>query len=111
MTPGKKFGILYFNITCGQGDECSCRLIPDGRTLGVEKIVNASDEPGSLLRIGQTHLIDELYDDELQNVAKVADLLNARAQIVESPVLISMDQHPERKKHSMLFNGRKYFTF
>jgi hypothetical protein len=50
--------------------------------------------------------VDELYNDQLQNVAKVLDLLHAGGQIGEGPVLVRVNQHHE----SVPLQSEKWFS-
>ena len=58
----------------GQGDQCARGLVSHGRALAVEEVVDAADEAGALVGVGEAHLVNQLHDDELQNVSKVAHL-------------------------------------
>ena len=40
-----------------------------------------------------TNLVDQLHNDQLQNVSEIVDLIQARCQIVQSSLLVGMEQH------------------
>ena len=71
-------------------------FVANGGAVRVEEVVDAADESGPLGGIGQADLVYELYDDELQDVAEVLDLLNAGTEEVQGSVLVGVDQHHER---------------
>ena len=58
----------------GEGDQGARGLVPHRRALAVEEVVDAADEAGALVGVGEAHLVNQLHDDELQNVSKVAHL-------------------------------------
>jgi hypothetical protein len=53
-------------------------FVSDRGAAGVEEVVDAADEAGSLGRVGQAHLVDQLHDHQLQNVAEILDLENKK---------------------------------
>ncbi len=55
-----------------QGSGC---FVSDRGAARVEEVVDATDEAGSLGRVGQAHLVDQLHDHQLQNVAEILDLM------------------------------------
>ena len=42
-----------------------------------------------------TDLVDELHNDQLQDVPKGGDLVDAGAEVVQGPLLVGVDQHHE----------------
>ena len=70
-------GYNLINLKCSK-DGCSCQcsgsFVSDWRAAGVEEVVDAADEARSLRRVGEAHLVDQLNDHQLQNVAEILDL-------------------------------------
>lgn len=70
-------------------------LVTNWWAARVQEVVDAPDKARALGGIGQAHFVDQFDDDQLQNVAEVLDLLNARAEEVQGSILICVDQHHE----------------
>ena len=94
--------------------KCSGGLVTNWWAVGVQEVVDAPDEAGALGWISQTDFVDQLDNDQLQNVAEVLDLLDARAEKVQGPILVSVDQHHERITfawHVLKLNQKKFRFF
>jgi hypothetical protein len=75
--------------------QSSGSFITNWWAAGVQKIIDAPDKAGALGGIGQANFVDQLDDDQLQNVTEVLNLLDARAEEVQGPILVGVDQHHE----------------
>jgi hypothetical protein len=62
--------------------QSSGSFVSDRGAAGVEEVVDAADEAGSLGRVSQAHLVDQLHNHQLQNVAEILDLENNKNNIV-----------------------------
>jgi hypothetical protein len=58
-------------------------FVSDRGAAGIEEVVYAADEAGSLGRVGQAHLVDQLHDHQLQNVAEILDLENKKKLLIK----------------------------
>ena len=91
--------------------QCSGGLVTNWWAVGVQEVVDAPDKARALGWISQTDFVDQLDNDQLQNIAEVLDLLDARAEKVQGPILVSVDQHHKRITfawHVLKLNQQKF---
>jgi hypothetical protein len=65
-------------------------------TMSAFPFILLPNKSSSFRWIRMTNFINKLNNNQLKNVAKRVDLLNATAQIIESAILIGMYQHHKR---------------
>ena len=79
----------------GEGDQGAGGLVPHAGRVGIEKVVDASDEPAALTWVLMTHPIYKLHYHKLKDVSESVNLVDASGKVGEGSLLIGVDQHHE----------------